>query len=59
MMVAVQDELVRAEVVGLGILLQLMRLMDPVLGMFVIMMVVMELHVFRFFFRPLPFVGQR
>lgn len=52
-LVAVQDMFTCAEVVGFRILLQLMRLVAPVLGV----LVVMELHFLRLLLRP--FVGRR
>lgn len=55
---AVQDMLIiPVEVARLRILLQLMRLLGPVLSMLVVLvlvMVMMELHFLHLFLRPLP-----
>lgn len=61
-LVAVQDMFIRAEVVGFGILLQLMRLVAPVLSVLVlvVVVVVMEPHFLLFLLKPLPLViGRR
>ena len=58
--VAVQDMFTCAEVVGFGVLLQLVR---PVLGVLVlvvlVVVVVMELHFLRLLLTPLPLVSRR
>lgn len=62
--VAVQDMLLRAEVVGFGILLQLMRLLAPVLSVLLVVVVVvvvvmMELHFLLVLLTPLSFDSGR
>jgi len=55
--VAVRDMLICAELVGFRILLQLVRLVGPVLAVLEVVMVVMELHFLLFVRRLLPFVS--
>lgn len=58
--VDVENVFIRAEVLGFGVLLQLMRLVAPVLGvllLLVVVVVMMELHLFRHFLKSFFFVG--